>query len=101
MALTLANLSYSVAGNKRRTTGRITFDSSYPTGGESLTPGQLGMFSIDYLSAEPIESSTPAIREVVYEVANNRLVAFTEAFAEVANATDLSTFSCRFEAIGY
>jgi len=101
MALTFSSLNFSVAGNKRRTIGTVTFDTSYPTGGEAVTANQVGMGKIEqFLIAFPV-SSTPAIRAADYDYTNDKLRVYGENFAEIANATDLSTFSCKFEAVGY
>ncbi len=53
MALTVAITEPGVSGNKRTTRGTIAFDSSYPTGGESLTPGSVGLVKIDEISLQP------------------------------------------------
>lgn len=50
MALSISGLKKDVAGNKRMHSGLITFDSSYPAGGESLVPGDLGLHTIEQLS---------------------------------------------------
>lgn len=47
MALTFAGLKRDVSGNKRMHSGRITFDSSYDAGGESLTPANIGLHVIE------------------------------------------------------
>lgn len=49
MALTISSLKRDIAGNKRMHSGLITFDSSYATGGEALTPENLGMHTIDHI----------------------------------------------------
>lgn len=43
MAISISNLQYHSAGNLHRRTGLITFDSSYPTGGETLTLNQIAL----------------------------------------------------------
>ena len=49
MALTISSLRKDVAGNKRMHSGLITFDSSYDSGGESLTPEMIGLHIIENL----------------------------------------------------
>ncbi len=49
MALTISALKKDVAGNKRMHSGLITFDASYPAGGEALTPENLGLHTIDHI----------------------------------------------------
>lgn len=50
MALTVAVTEPGVMGNKRTTRGTIAFDSSYPTGGESLTAANIGLNTIDEIT---------------------------------------------------
>jgi len=47
MALTVTMDSNSVQGNKKVVYGRIAFDSSYPTGGETFTAADIGLGRID------------------------------------------------------
>jgi hypothetical protein len=47
LTVTLAGDWLSSIGSKRASTGTITFDDSYPTGGESLTPAMIGLGVID------------------------------------------------------
>lgn len=49
MALTISGLKKDVAGNKRMHSGLITFDSSYPAGGEPLTPENLSLHTIEHI----------------------------------------------------
>jgi len=101
MALTVSGLDFSVAGDKRRTIATGTADTSYPTGGYSLLPSQLGMGTILLLDCNFDANSTPAIRAVQYNNATNKLRFFGENFAEIANATDLSAFSGQLEVVGW
>lgn len=50
MALTIAYADKSVMGDKRVHFVNATFDSSYASGGESLTPSDVGLKSIDYVA---------------------------------------------------
>lgn len=83
----------------------ITFDSSYPTGGESLTPAQCGMDS-EILAVLPELGDTGyAVR---YDRANEKLMAYMGdnnnasdgPLIEVADTTDLSTLDVRIVVIG-
>lgn len=49
MALTVAVTRRNVAGHQNIVTGTIAFDSSYPTGGESLTAADLGLRTVDLM----------------------------------------------------
>ena len=56
MALTVSNYQRIADGNKVKIIGTLAFDSSYPTGGEALTPGLVGLSSFDQLEIKSIES---------------------------------------------
>ena len=84
--------------------GTIGFDDSYPTGGETLTPGQLG-FSEEIFAL--IVDSAPLVCK--YDASNDKLMAFwcdydansDGVLVQVANTTDLSSYTgLRFIAIG-
>lgn len=87
------------------TTGTITFDSSYATGGEALTASNLGLSSkVEFISVTPGSGYI-----FQYDYTNKKLKAYwptTDATApnvakEVANTTNLSTVTCNFVAFGY
>lgn len=87
------------------TTGTITFDSSYATGGEALLPTDVGLSSkVEFISVSP---AAGYIFE--YDYSANKVKAFnptSDAAAptvakEVANATNLSTVVARYIAFGY
>lgn len=52
MALTISSLRRGSAGDKRFVSGLITFDSSYPTGGEALVPNDVSLHTIETISFE-------------------------------------------------
>lgn len=102
MAVTISGLDFSVAGDKRRTLGTVTFDNSYPTGGEAITPQQVGLADILFMDVENPVSSTPTTRMCTYDLTNEKFMVFTSSDGnQVANGTDLSAFSARFEAVGW
>lgn len=47
MAVTVSNLQRVSEGNKFKILGKLIFDSSYPTGGESLSASTIGLTYID------------------------------------------------------
>lgn len=111
MALTVAKITGAdhVAGNMRARVRTITFDSSYPTGGESLTAADFGLkklFEVRPHGSFRAAANTSAI-EVSYDHTNAKLIAFwgnagvASVQPEVTNTTDLSTYSGRVTAIGY
>lgn len=112
MALTISRVTGAdhVAGNKRVKIRDITFDSSYPTGGESLTASDVGLKKIYFVRGSQVKNSDgTSAHSVVYDYTNSKLVAHqfdgsaagVQSFEEVANTADLSTFSGRFEFVGH
>lgn len=72
MGLTLTQVSSNVTGHRRQNVVDFVFDSSYPTGGEALTPEALGLSVVEY--ALVVES--PDGYEFLYDRANEKLVAY-------------------------
>lgn len=75
MALTisLAGDWLSSFGNKRAVTGTITFDSSYATGGESLTPANIGLGKIERITFNQAEDGYV----FKYDYANQKVMAYS------------------------
>lgn len=102
MALTIAKVKHGVMGSLKYSVLDVTFDASYPTGGESLTHAQLGV--------EPVLVNavhTAGGRELRYDYSNQTLMAFEEEavaaggpLVQTAAATDLSTVEARVFALG-
>lgn len=72
MALTATQRLATVIGNKRLHAYRITFDSSYPTGGETLSPGLVGMATIE--AVIPLVNGTEFF---VWDRTNAKLLVYT------------------------
>ena len=91
-------------GNERMVRGVVTFDNSYPTGGESITPAQFGLSSIsDVLcvsSAQGVYCHYNAATAKVMAFHSNDPGVSIGPLVEVANATDLSTVSVTVLAFG-
>lgn len=69
MGLSIANVQSEVVGRKRQRTADVTFDSSYPRGGEAFTPNAIGLSVIDRITAEyPGNGFVPA-----YDATNGKL----------------------------
>lgn len=77
MALTITPILITVFGNKRAVLAEITFDDNYATGGESLTPANLGLQAIDamFVDAGAAAAGTAAVT-VKYDRTNKKLQAF-------------------------
>lgn len=108
MALTLSEVERGVVGDLRYVIMNVTFDATYPAGGESLTAADLGFTSDVFLvTAAAALHSTPTTALVpVYNHATNKLIALEGNYdaadgplQEDATA-DLSAFSCRIFALG-
>lgn len=93
MAATVASLAYDgaqtprVEGNRKTQTWKVTFDSSYVTGGYPVTPSMFGLNEvIEWLDVALSSAAHP----VVWDQVNSKLKVFTAQGAEVAGATNLS-----------
>jgi hypothetical protein len=93
MAATVTVDAVQYEGFNRVTRSRVTLDSSYPTGGYTITPNQLGLGAIDFVLVADRLGYT-----FDWDYANNKLLVYqgdnTNAAAapgiQVANATNLS-----------
>jgi hypothetical protein len=85
----------TVFGNKRIVLASITFDASYPTGGEALTAAELGLSSLDHVIPLPHAS-----RIGVWDDTNSKIKLYTALGTEAANTSDQSTIVLVVLAIG-
>ena len=101
MVLTLTKLRRTVVGNMRLAIYQVTFDNSYPTGGEALTAADLGLSSIEIMKTDGGDGGyVPQ-----FDYANNKMLMFEAgadgaALDEVTATTDLSSVSFRIEVTG-
>lgn len=75
MALTITKVKVANLGSAKAVVADLDFDSSYPTGGESLTPANLGLDTIDFLLAEPQDGLV-----YEYDYTNEKLIAYEQGF---------------------
>lgn len=110
MALTLTKISAYTSGNKRHRVYDVTFDSSYPTGGESLTAADVNLRKIEELIVHgPATATRGGTTGVLatYDYTNSKLQAFwgnagtASVLPEVTDTTNVATQICRITAIGY
>lgn len=110
MALTLTKISAYTSGNKRHRVYDVTFDSSYPTGGESLTAADVNLRKIEQLIVHgPATATRGGTTGVLatYDYTNSKLQAFwgnagtASVLPEVTDTTNVATQICRITAIGY
>lgn len=100
MALTLANRTTTVEGQKRKVTVDVTFDSSYPTGGEAFTAASLGLTRIEFV---PPAVNSAGTRLAVWDgdVADPKLQLFTAVGTEATDGSNQSTITVPLYVIGY
>lgn len=89
-----------VVGRQRQTKTAVTFDSSYPTGGEALSASLLGLNVINTIISVGISTPAGSVTSVVHDSTNGKLIANTAA-AQVANTTDLSALVVHVVAQGF
>jgi hypothetical protein len=81
------NLPFVTEGNTKRTVTDIALDSSYLSGGEPVTAGDLGLNSVNWASSEPTLSATTTVNIAFagYDPATSLLHVYDESPAEVAS----------------
>jgi hypothetical protein len=102
LTITLDARPFDNISTHRVVFGTITFDSSYPTGGEALTGSDLKNLGseIEKILFEPASNTTPIIKHLKYDYVNRKVLAFDVAGTQTADATDLSAYSAGFVAFG-
>jgi len=112
MALSFAKVSDAVGvqGTIRETFYDVTFDASYPTGGEAIAPNEVGLGTIIHgaeVIGHRLTSGTPTTAYVVlWDYVSGKLQVFVTGTAadtvlnEVANATNLATRIFRIRFVG-
>jgi hypothetical protein len=100
MGLTVAahktGKSVTYFGDRKVVFKTVTFDSSYPTGGEAITLAQLGLTEVDFVAF----SATGVTYTFAYDYTNNKIIAVLGDGTQVADTTDLATVVVRIMAIG-
>lgn len=90
-----------IAGVRRRTVGRYTGPASYVTGGDPIAPGDVGMGRIEFFDFELASNGAGTFRLIQYDHASGKAIwVVPNTGAEVANGTNISAFTARFEALG-
>ena len=108
MALTWVLDDRQLVGNKREVAGSVTFDSSYPTGGEVFTPAALGLTALTDFQVE-IDATAGYVPVWNRSVSAPKLMAFygdnnnaaDGPLIEVPDTTNIATAIARFRATGY
>lgn len=97
MAFTVTNLKTVYDGPERIRTATLTFDNSYSTSGEAVTPGLFGLQTIDNMSTAGMAAGGFGVR---WDRTNQKLWVYgnststttnpVAAFAEVVSGVDNS-----------
>ena len=90
MALSVTETTKTVFGDKRVVFAQVTFDSSYPTGGEAVAASDFPSISTAIEEVAVLSSSPAGTEVVVYDRANAKLLVFTADGTEQGNGTDAS-----------
>ena len=88
-----------IRSTKRVISGVYTGPASYVTGGDSFLPGEVKLGQLHFLAIEHPTNGTVVLL-TRYDYTNSLVKWFALDGTEVANGTNLSTYSCRFEAVG-
>lgn len=98
MTLAYTDITRTVWGDKRAALVTVTFDNSYPTGGEAVAASDVGLTAIDHVIAAPLVSVD---NDVYWDGPNSKLfVTVRSTGVEVANAVSLATLTARLLVIG-
>lgn len=108
MALTVTNalsVPYRIVGNQKKTVRDVTFDNSYLSEGEPLTPNELGLNVVEYATPTVIkgsESSTLRPTNAEYTVSSQKIHLIDSATGkEMESTKDMSKVVVRVEAFGW
>jgi hypothetical protein len=106
MGLTISITDKLVFGNKKVRLGTVTFDSSYPTGGEAYTAGLFGLSKLRKVRVDPkggytfdVDTANSTIK--VFGVRIDSTSTGIIRQEEMSNGTDLSSVVAEFEVYGY
>tara|TARA_R110000824_G_scaffold387918_1_gene583327 strand:- start:379 stop:807 length:429 start_codon:yes stop_codon:yes gene_type:complete len=83
-----------IQGNKRTTIANFDFDSSYPTGGETLTPANLGLRVIEHIDIFPQGGAT-----FEYDYTNEKVLARFPGFT-IEGAGSLTLDDYQLKGVG-
>jgi hypothetical protein len=109
MAVTVsAPFKTGVFGDLKYVIVDITFDNSYPTGGEPVTPAQVGLDAVYGVTTLGNTYDAQGAVVVSYDRTNSKLVAYggdgaaagVTFLKEIPNATDLSTITSSLIFVG-
>lgn len=103
MALTFSETAgmRTVFGDRRVVKGIITFDSSYPLGGEPVTASLFQLKTLDWLEVEPVCGAMGAASRLArWDSTNGTIELYTAISTEAADTSDQSTIVVHVTAYG-
>lgn len=88
-------------GDLKCTNTDVVGDSSYPTGGSTITPAQLGLGTVVFtVTSIKVTGAVGAPSEAYYDIPTSKLRVYTTA-GQVASTTVLSASTFQITAFGY
>lgn len=100
-------MAVSVTVNDRDVWGKhhvrwatITFDSSYPTGGEAVTAANFELSELKNVLVTNPSIDDAAITSAIWDATNSKIIVIDEAGLQEGNTTDLSSTTLKVIAIG-
>lgn len=100
MAMTWTVREKFVIGDRQMVLAVGTFDSSYAAGGESITPSDFQLKTIDGVYPSMPTVAQVALSGVWWDRANSKLMVVEEDGTDEGAATDLSTTTVEVMVIG-
>jgi len=102
MAVSVANVQTpKVAGDQRVSVKTVTFDNKYVTGGEPLTPADLGLRYVNFaIATVSAVGGTVNVAQASYDTTNSKLLLFDETPGQVASEADVSGIKVQVVAWG-
>lgn len=83
-------------GDMMMSHGTVTFDNSYPTGGEAVTAANLGF--TNHISEVFLQATGAEVP--VFDKTNSKILLYTADGTQAANASDQSAVVVRYMAFG-
>lgn len=106
MSVTVTNpdtLPYRVVGAQKETTRNVAFDESYLSGGEPLTPANLGLNAVDsaLCTIQTTSETSVNVTGASYDEATELIHLWNETPAEVASEANMKGLVVRVVARGH
>src|SRR5882672_5100990 len=95
MALTFTKVKHNIGLNHRMHIYDVTFDNSYPTGGEVVTAANFGLNNINGVDIVANTATAANNRVFGFDSTNSKIVIYTAITTEATNASDQSAVTCR------